>query len=86
MEGREIEEGGGRKRGRGRGIGRGRDLPYVAFLSLDLDSGKEKGFDVNIEELSNFPLNIMYGSYYSTESSAELMFSFSKSTKCNTDA
>ena len=96
--GREIEEGWerkrgrgtgigrGRGRGRGRGIGRGRHLPFVASLSLDLDSGKEKGFDVNIEELSNFPLNITYGRYYSTESSEELMFSFSKSTKCNTEA
>ena len=83
-EGREIEEGGGRKRGRGRG--RGRDLPSVASISLVTYSGKEKGFDVNIEELSNFTLNITYGSYYSTESSAELMFSFSKSKKCNTEA
>ena len=58
----------------------------MAFLNLVKYSGKEKGFDVNIEELSNFPLNITYGSYYSTESSEELMFSFSKSTKCNTEA
>ena len=72
--------------GGGRGLGRGRDLPTIASLSLVSYSGKEKGFDVNIEELSNFPLNITYGSYYSTESSAEFMFSFSKSTKCNTEA
>ena len=73
-----MEEGGGR--------GRGRDLPSHASLTLLSYSGKEKGFDVNIEELSNFPLNITYGSYYRTESSTELMFSFSKSTKCNTEA
>ena len=76
--------GGGGERNR-RGRGRGKDLPSLASLSLDLGSGKEKGFDVNIEELSNFPLNITNGSYYSTESSAELMFSFSKSTKCKTE-
>ena len=70
----------------GGGRGRGRDLPSSASLSLVSYSGKEKGFDFNIKELSNFPLNITYGSYYSTESSAELMFSFSRSTKCNTDA
>ena len=58
---------GGGERNR-RGSGRGRDLPSHASLSLDLGSGKEKGFDVNIEELSNFPLNVTYGSYYSTES------------------
>ena len=66
--------------------GRGRDLPAIASLSFLSRSGKEKGFDVNIEKLSNFPLNITYGSYYSRESSAELMFCFSKSTKCNTEA
>ena len=66
--------------------GRERHLPSHASISLVSRSGKEKGFDVNIEELSNFPLNITYGSCYSTESSAELMFSFSKSTKCNTEA
>ena len=76
--------GGGGERNR-RGRGRGKDLPWLASLSLDLSSGKEKGFDVNIEELSNFPLNITNGSYYSTESSAELMVSFSKSTKCKTE-
>ena len=70
----------------GGGRGRGRDLPSSASLSLVSYSGKEKGFDFNIEGLSNFPLNITYGSCYSTESSAELMFSFSGSTKCNTDA
>ena len=75
--------GGGGERNR---RGRGRDLPSLASLSLVSYSGKEKGFDVNIEELSNFPLNIRYGSYYRTESSTELMFSFSKSTKCNTEA
>ena len=75
--------GGGGERNR---RGRGRDLPSPAFLSFVSRSGKEKGFDVNIEQLSNFPLNITYGSYYTTESSAELMFSFSNSTKCNTEA
>ena len=66
--------------------GRGRDFPVLASISFLSRSGKEKGFYVNIEELCNFLLNITYGSYYSTESSAELMFSFSKSTKCNTEA
>ena len=48
--------GGGGERNR---RGRGRDLPSHASISFLSRSGKEKGFDVNIEELSNFPLKSM---------------------------